>query len=108
MTSTYANREYLTFKFLGEPVSFSQRDWTIILTVLWGFVVLCVVAIVLNHYLKKSCEVRVFKGRMVLMGWRQFEGFIAVGVAGTSERQVEDLYLINTRPTHYAFPFFAP
>mmetsp|Transcript_1191 Transcript_1191/g.2591 ORF Transcript_1191/g.2591 Transcript_1191/m.2591 type:complete len:265 (+) Transcript_1191:153-947(+) len=83
MTSTYANRQYLTFKFLGEPVSFSQRDWTIILTVLWGFVVLCILALVLNHYLKKSCEVRVCKGNLVLMGWRQFEGFIALGVAGT-------------------------
>lgn len=84
MTSTYANRKFLTFKFLGEPVSFSQRDWTIILTVLWGFVVICVVALILNHFLKKSCEIRVCKGRLVLLGWRQIEGVIALGVAGKS------------------------
>lgn len=106
MTSTYANREYLTFKFLGEPVSFSQRDWAIILSVLWGFVVLCILALVLNHYLKKSCEVRVCKGRMVLMGWRQFEGFIALGVAGTSAEQVADLYLTMIRSTKNVFPYF--
>lgn len=82
--SAYANRDYVSLTFQNQPLVVSQRDWIIIMSVLWSFVVICMLSIALNHYLKKSCEIRVCRGGVVLFGWRQTEGLIALGLAGTS------------------------
>jgi hypothetical protein len=97
----------VTFKYLGQPISFSRKDWAIILAVLWGFVVVCLLALILNHYLKKSCEIRVCKGKVVLLGWRQIEGFIALGVAGKKNgwlacTNVIVVMILTNKKTHHS------
>lgn len=80
--SAYANREYLDLYYQGQPLNLSQRDWIVTMSVLWAFVIICMVSIALNHYLNKSCEIRVCGGGVVLFGWRQTEGLIALGLTG--------------------------
>jgi hypothetical protein len=82
--SAYANHEYVNLYYQGQPLDVSQREWIVIMCVLWSFVIICMVSIALNHYLKKSCEIRVCGGGVVLFGWRQTEGLIALGLAGKS------------------------
>jgi hypothetical protein len=82
MSATYINREYVRLYMKGEQVSLSSLDWIVALAILWGLAVVCLVAIFLNHSLKKSCEVRVCSGRVVLLGWRQMEGLLCSGLCG--------------------------
>jgi hypothetical protein len=80
--AAYANREYVSLYYQGKPLDLSQQTWILIMSVLWSFATICAVSIALNHYLKKSCEFRVCGGRVVLFGWRQTEGLIALGLTG--------------------------
>jgi hypothetical protein len=79
---SYANREYIQFYFRGENISVPQSSWIVAMSTLWGLVIVCLVAVILNHFLKKSCEVRVCGDSIVLIGWRQLEGLITLGLAG--------------------------
>jgi hypothetical protein len=80
---SYANREYVNLYFRGESFTIPQASWIVAMSTLWGLVVVCIVAVILNYFLKKSCEVRVCGDSIVLIGWRQLEGLIALGLAGT-------------------------
>jgi hypothetical protein len=82
MAGTYLNREYVSIFFEGQSIELSRGQWILALTVVWGLAVSCILAIVLNHVLKKSCEVRVCNNRLVLIGWRQAEGLLAIGLGG--------------------------
>jgi hypothetical protein len=82
LTGTYLNRDYVSLYFEGQSIELSRQQWIMALTVLWGMSVVCSLAIVLNHVLKKSCEVRVCNNRLVLIGWRQAEGLLAIGLGG--------------------------
>ncbi|KAL3907771.1 MAG: hypothetical protein SGARI_003375 [Bacillariaceae sp.] len=80
VTATYVNREYVKLYFKGEELRLSTNEWITIFAIVWGLAVTCAAAILLNHSLKKSCELRVCKGRVVLLGWRQFEGFVCLAI----------------------------
>lgn len=84
MTGTYLNKDYVSLYFEGQSIELTKHQWIMALTVLWGLAVVCCTAILLNHFLKKSCEVRVCKSGIVLIGWRQAEGLIALSLAGKS------------------------
>jgi len=78
ISDTYFNRNHIDlFTYGGE---FTTSKWLIIMSISWGLVVVSFVSIILNHFLRKSCELRVFggKGSFVLLGWRQAEGLVAL------------------------------
>jgi hypothetical protein len=88
-TDMYFNRSQLTLRFQGEPLDLLIRDWTIILSVVWSEVALCVVAIMLNELLtfhkswRLPCVVTRNADRYrCVLGWHQLEGlviFLATG-----------------------------
>ncbi|KAG7373168.1 hypothetical protein IV203_033892 [Nitzschia inconspicua] len=82
LTSTYLNRQYVSLYFDGQTLELTKQQWITALAILWGLTVVCCTAILLNHFLKKSCEVRVCNNGIVLIGWRQAEGLISLGLAG--------------------------
>jgi hypothetical protein len=78
-TDMYYNRDQIVLRFRGQPLDLATKDWTIILSVVWSEVTLCLTAIVLNESFQTSwrlpCVVsrRDHKYRCVF-GWRQLEG----------------------------------
>mmetsp|Transcript_23788 Transcript_23788/g.26705 ORF Transcript_23788/g.26705 Transcript_23788/m.26705 type:complete len:427 (-) Transcript_23788:1638-2918(-) len=70
----YSNRNNIN----GEEMTMSE--WIIMMSISWVLVLVPFVSIILNHFLRKSCELRVFggKGSFVLLGWRQAEGLVAL------------------------------
>lgn len=86
MSATYVNREYVSLKFRGQVINLSSREWVVSQATLWGLCFVCLIAIILNHSLKKSCQARLFCGGVVVLGWRQTEGLICLGLCGTLTR----------------------
>jgi hypothetical protein len=82
MTGTYLNRDYVSLYFEGQSIRLTQQQWMIALSILWGLAAVCCVAIFLNHVLEKSCEWRTYHNRLVVIGWRQLEGLVALAIAG--------------------------
>jgi hypothetical protein len=74
---TYFNREYIKLYFQGQEINIPAESWIYILIIPWGAVFVSILSIVLNHFLRKSCELRVQGGKFVLLGWRQAEGLVA-------------------------------
>jgi hypothetical protein len=82
-TDIYLNRDEITFRLKGEVLVLSQRDWLIILSIVWAFVGICLLALLFNHYLTKEVEVKFCGGRRrFVLGWRQFEGIIILAMVG--------------------------
>ena len=82
-TDMYINRDEITFRQKGEVLTVSQRDWKLILAIVWGFATLSMVALLLNHYSTKSLEVNICGGRSrFVCGWRQSEGFLILAMVG--------------------------
>jgi len=78
----YLSREYLELYFKGEQFIPDKSVWIKVMCITWGLVLVSFVSIILNHFLRKSCELRVFRGSFVLLGWRQAEGLVALSVTG--------------------------
>ena len=81
---TYVNREYIKLYFQGQELNLPAERWIYALIIPWGGVLVSILSIVLNHFLRKSCELRVYGGKFVLLGWRQAEGLVAFVMTGTS------------------------
>eukprot|EP00980_Cylindrotheca_fusiformis_P009176 scaffold1996_cov127-Cylindrotheca_fusiformis.AAC.13 len=77
-TDTFFNREQITISHQGEIVNLALGDWYKVLGFCWFFVFVCIMALLFNQFLDKSCELRVFGGSRVILGWRQTEGIIIV------------------------------
>ena len=62
----------------------TMSEWIIMMSISLVLVLVPFVSIILNHFLRKSCELRVFggKGSFVLLGWRQAEGLVALIITG--------------------------
>lgn len=80
---TYLNREYIKLYFQGQELNITAESWIYILVIPWGAVLISILSIFLNHFLRKSCELRVYGGKFVLLGWRQAEGLVAFVMTGT-------------------------
>ena len=50
----------------------------------WGIVFVSAISIILNHFLRKSCELRMYRGKFVFLSWRQAEGLVAFVMTGMS------------------------
>jgi len=74
---TYLNREFIKLYFQGQELKITEEGWKYILVGSWSVVSVSAISIVLNHFLRKSCELRVYGGKFVLLGWRQAEGLVA-------------------------------
>jgi uncharacterized protein YjeT (DUF2065 family) len=81
-TDTFFNRSELTISHKGEMVELTLKDWYKVLGFIWFFVVVCIMALLFNQFLEKSCEIRIFGGSRVILGWRQTEGIIIFFMLG--------------------------
>eukprot|EP00980_Cylindrotheca_fusiformis_P031384 scaffold26283_cov108-Cylindrotheca_fusiformis.AAC.3 len=77
-TDTFFNREQIPIIHEGKIVHLALGDWYKILGFCWFFVFVCIMALLFNQFLEKSCELRVLGGSRVILGWRQAEGIIIV------------------------------
>jgi len=75
-TDIFLNRSEVTISHKGVVLSLSDGEWYKVLGFCWFFVFVCIVALLFNQFLHKSCELRVFGGSRVILGWRQSEGII--------------------------------
>jgi hypothetical protein len=82
-TDIYFNRDDITLRLKGEVLELSQREWVIILAIVWSFVGICLLALLFNHYLTKQVEVKFCGGKSrFVLGWRQFEGIVILAMVG--------------------------
>jgi hypothetical protein len=83
VTDIYFNKEEITLKRKGKELDLSKRAWTVVLSVTWSFVGVCMIALLLNHYSTKSLDVKLCGGRhLFVLGWRQGEGFAILVMLG--------------------------
>jgi hypothetical protein len=84
-TDIYFNRDEIApLKLKGKELDLSLRDWIMVLSIIWSFVFVCVAALLLNHYMTKSLEIRLYGGKSrFVLGWRQLEGVVILGMVGT-------------------------
>ncbi|MGK3747520.1 MAG: hypothetical protein ACI90V_014384 [Bacillariaceae sp.] len=78
MCDTYINRDQIEFSMEGKGI---DVPWILVMSITWGLVLISFVSVILNHFLRKSCELRMFgrkEGSFVLLGWRQAEGLVAL------------------------------
>lgn len=81
-TDTFFNRSEITISHKGKIVNLTLRDWYKVLGFCWFFVFVCIMALLFNQFLEKSCELRLFGGSRVILGWRQTEGIIIFFMIG--------------------------
>lgn len=82
-TDLYFNRDDITFRLKGEDLKLSPREWLIVLSIVWAFVGMCLLALLFNHYLTKQVTVKCCGGRSrFVLGWRQFEGIVILAMVG--------------------------
>lgn len=82
-TNMYYNRSEINIRYQGDPISLRDKDWIIILGLMWGEVALCMTAIMLNEVFQNSwhlpCIIKRSKNRYrCVFGWRQLEGFVII------------------------------
>jgi len=82
-TDMYYNRDEIDIRYRGDPVSLGQKDWIIILGVVWAEVTLCAAAIVFNEFFHKACRLPCTVKRSTgpyhcVFAWRQLEFFVIV------------------------------
>lgn len=81
-TDMYYNRDEIDIRYQGEPVTLKDKDWRIVLIVVWAEVVLCATAILFNEASLGSCRLpscavqRPSGLYRCVFGWRHLEGFI--------------------------------
>jgi len=80
---TYFNREFIILYLEGEELNLQYENWLYILIIPWAAVLVSALSIVLNHFLRKSCELRLYGGKFILFGWRHLEGLVAFAMTGT-------------------------
>ncbi|CAJ1899723.1 unnamed protein product [Cylindrotheca closterium] len=81
-TDIFFNRSEVTISHKGVVLSLSDKEWYNVLGFCWFFVFVCIVALLFNQFLHTSCELRVFGGSRVILGWRQSEGIIIFFMVG--------------------------
>jgi hypothetical protein len=81
-TDIYFNRDDITLRLKGEVLELSQREWLIILAIVWAFVGICLLALLFNHCLTKEVEVKFCGGSRFVLGWRQIEGIVILAMVG--------------------------
>jgi hypothetical protein len=82
MCDTYWNRDQIDLSIEGAQINV---PWILVISITWGLVLISFVSVILNHFLRKSCELRMFGGKegsFVLLGWRQAEGLVALIITG--------------------------
>ena len=82
-TDIYLNRNEITLRIKGEVINLSHREWIMIISIIWGFVGICLCALFFNHYLTRSIEFKLCDSRSrFVIGWRHVEGVVILGMLG--------------------------
>jgi hypothetical protein len=81
-TDLYYNRDYLVFHQDGLIIQVSHTDWLRALFIPWGLVVASVTALALNFYNPESAVISCGSRYRLVVGWRQLEGLVILGVMG--------------------------
>ena len=86
----YFNRNHYEWPRASSGDGTIKHLWMTIMLTTSALVLVSFLAIVFNHFLRKSCELRVpyfhsntKKGTFVLLGWRQAEGIFIVSIIAT-------------------------
>lgn len=75
VTDIYFNRDEVTIRIRGGEVSDLERlAWIQAIVINWGLVCVCIVALLLNHYMTRSLELKLWGENRFILGWRQIEG----------------------------------
>jgi hypothetical protein len=83
VTDVYFNRDEVTIRIRGGGVSDIERlAWIQVMVVNWGLVCVCIGALLLNHYLTRSLELKLWGENRFILGWRQIEGIVLLGMVG--------------------------
>lgn len=80
-TDMYFNREQITLRLKGEILVLNKQNWMQILALVWSEVLLCIVALFLNHFWTRSCKFNCGGCRLVL-NWRFLEGLLIICQVG--------------------------
>lgn len=81
-TDIYFNRDELDLRFGPDGTDLSDRDWRIVLAIIWSFLGLGLICIVLNHYSTQSINIRLGANSRIILGWRHCEGIIILFMVG--------------------------
>ena len=87
-TDIYYNRDELEIRYEGQIVDLQDRDWIIVLTVLWGETFISFSAILFNEWFLEPamlpcCRWHRKSGTYrCVFGWRQFEGLVMLAGLG--------------------------
>jgi hypothetical protein len=83
VTDVYFNRDEVSIRIRGGEVSDLERlTWIQVMVVNWGLVCVCIVALLLNHYMTRSLELKLWGENRFILGWRQIEGIVLLGMVG--------------------------
>ena len=82
IVDTYLNREYTKLYFQRQELNLPAGKWIYVLVIPWCAVLVSVLSLFFNFFLRKSCELRVCRSKFVLLGWRQAEGLVAFAMTG--------------------------
>ena len=77
-TDIYINRDELDLKFGPAGTHLTDRDWWIVLGIIWSFLGLGLVSVLLNHFSTRSLDIRLGPNSRISLGWRHCEGFIVL------------------------------
>ena len=82
-TDMFYNRAEIDIRFRGDPISLHDKDWIIILAIVWAEAALCASAIVFNEVFQNSWRLPCTIGRAKMryrcvLGWRQLEGPVII------------------------------
>lgn len=87
-TDIFINREEITLRLRDEILVLENKEWVIVLAVVWTEVAVCIMAVLFNEWfpqpvtLPGRIQCRGASYRCVL-GWRQLEGPIVLAALGT-------------------------
>lgn len=81
-TDIYFNRDELDLRFGPDETNLSERDWRIVLGIIWSFLGLGLFSVLFNHFSTQSLDFRLGTNSRIILGWRHFEGIIILFMVG--------------------------
>ena len=78
-TDIYYNRDEIQLELEGKELNLDQKEWIIILSLLWFEVVICMLAIIFNEWFEEPWQLPCRDRRSTsTFGWRHLEGLIVL------------------------------
>ena len=80
-TDMFFNRTEITLRLKGEILVLNLKNWMRVLALVWSEVLICIVALLLNHFWTRACKFKCFGCRLVF-NWRFLEGLVIIFQVG--------------------------